>query len=85
MIDVPARYLVEVLDDETALRVMNALQGCRIYFPSYKVRVYNLKQDYRMMKTTHMQKIEQLAFKYDITKGRIRQILRDKNELLNRE
>ena len=81
--NVPISYLLNELDENTALRVLEILQGCRIYFPAKKVMYYKIKKDYEKMSGTEKQKIEQLSFSFELSKVRIKEILRIKDNIFD--
>ena len=81
--NVPVSYLLNELDENTALKVLEVLQGCRIYFPAKKVKYYKIKKDYKKMLGTEKQKIEQLSLTFELSKVRIREILRIKDNIFD--
>ena len=76
MICVPPSYLLNVLDEETALRVAEAMQGCRIYFPKKRVQYKKIREDYENMRGEESYKFKDLSCKYEVSTQRIKEIVR---------
>jgi Mor family transcriptional regulator len=84
IVDATPEYLLNVVDEETAIKIWESLGGLRIYFKSNTLKHYKIKKDFEEMKkrlATNADAITQLSYKYELTKDQIRKILR-KDKLL---
>ena len=80
MINVPASYLLNELDEETALRVMEAMQGCRVYFPTKAVLYHRIKKDFENMNATSQERYRALAYSYEMSVCRVKEIVNNKDK-----
>ena len=78
MTDVTPEYLLNVVDEDTALKIWQHLEGMRMYFPKTAIRHYKIKQDYKKMINnciTNAEAIRQLSIKYDMSQSQTRRII----------
>jgi len=85
MNDVTPEYLLNVVDEETALKIWENLEGMRIYFSKNTPRHYNIRKDYKTMRnnyTTRPEAIKRLSYKYELSQSQIRKITKEENKKL---
>ena len=49
VLEATPEYLLNVVDEETALKIWNCFQGMRIYFSKTTIRNYHIVKDYKVM------------------------------------
>ena len=77
MTDITPVYLLNTLDEETALKVWESLVGMRIYFSKGILKQYNIQKDFKAMKeNSKIGRIRALAYRYEMSESNIRKILR---------
>ncbi len=85
MIEATPEYLLNVVDEETALKIWNYFQGMRIYFSKNSIRDYYIVKDYKVLIDKYYrisEAIKELSCKYEISKDQIRRIIkREKREM----
>jgi Mor family transcriptional regulator len=85
MIDVTPEYLLNVVDEVTAQKIWESLQGMRIYFPKSKTKHNKILEDYRAMTKKYITKAEsvkQLMYKYEMSQSQVRNIIRSDDRVL---
>ncbi len=81
MIDVTPEYLLNILDKETAIKVMTHLEGMKIYFPKNLIKHDTIIKDFQYMKKQRHVKheaIKELSYKYEMSESQIRRIVAKK-------
>ena len=85
MIEATPEYLLNVVDEETALKIWNYFQGMRIYFSKNSIRDYYIVKDYKVLIDKYYRRaeaIKELSCKYEISTDQIRRIVkREKMEM----
>jgi len=77
MIDVTPEYLLNIVDEETAFKIWEQLEGMRIYFPSKLVLHHHIKEDYKQLIKKYYQRheaIRELEYRYELSNSQIRRI-----------
>jgi len=85
MTDVTPEYLLNAVDEETALKIWENLEGMRIYFSKNTPKHYKIRKDYKLMinrYTTRPEAIKQLCSKYELSESQIRKIIKEENKKL---
>ena len=78
MIEATPEYLLNIVDEDTAFKIWEQLEGLRIYFPNKFIKHYNIKKDYKQMAEGHTDKssiIRQLSYKYELSTKQIKRII----------
>jgi len=84
MVDVTPEYLLNIVDEETAIKIWEQLEGMRIYFPKNIVKHNNIKRDYKIMMGKYYPKaeaIKELSCKYELSADQIRRITKKECEV----
>ena len=80
MIDITPEYLLNVVDEETALKICESLEGMRIYIPKNFTKYRRIIKDYISMKEKHffnnVDAINELSYKYELSSSQIRKIIK---------
>jgi len=75
--DVIPLYLLNSLDEATAIKVWESLSGMRVYFSKGILKQYNIQKDFKNMKeNSKAKRIRALAYRYEMCESSIRKILR---------
>jgi Mor family transcriptional regulator len=77
MIEASPEYLLNVVDEETAIKIWDSLAGMRIYFKSTTPQHYKINNDYKLMMsryTSRANAVKQLMSKYEMSESQIRNI-----------
>ena len=85
MIDVTPEYLLNVVDEVTAQKIWESLEGMRIYFPKRKIKHNKILEDYRIMTKKYITKAESvkhLMSKYEMSQSQVRNIIRSDDKIL---
>ena len=87
VLEATPEYLLNVVDEDTALKIWNCLQGMRIYFSKATIRNYHIIKDYNAMINKYYARseaIKELSCKYEISTYQIRRITkRDTKAILD--
>ena len=78
MVDVTPEYLLNIVDEKTAFKIWEQLEGMRIYFPSKFVLHHHIKEAYRQMIEGQYNKadaINVLSYQYELSTAQIRRIV----------
>lgn len=77
MSDVTPEYLLNIVDEVTAFKIWEQLEGMRIYFPKNLVKHSHIKEDYKQLIKKHYQRheaIKELEYRYELSNSQIRRI-----------
>ena len=77
MIEASPEYLLNVVDEETAFKIWEQLEGIRIYFPKNLVKHSHIIEDYKQLIKNYYQRheaIKELSYKYEMSQSQIRRV-----------
>ena len=77
MIDVTPEYLLNIVDEETAFKIWEQLEGIRIYFLKNLVKHSHLIEDYKQLIKNYYKRAEavkELEYNYEMSNSQIRRI-----------
>jgi len=77
MIDITPEYLLNIVDEATAFKIWEQLEGMRVYFPSKFMQHHHIREDYKQMIERYYQRaeaIKELSYKYEMSQSQIRRV-----------
>jgi len=75
--DVTPLYLLNSLDEETAIKVWESLSGMRVYFSKGILKQYNIQKDFKdMNENSRTARVKALSYRYEMSESNVRKILR---------
>ena len=78
MIEATPEYLLNIVDEATAFKIWESLEGMRIYFPKGTIKHHNIKQDFKLLIDKHYLKLEaikELSYCYEMSESQIRRVI----------
>ena len=85
MIEATPEYLLNVVDEETAITIWKSLAGMRIYFKATTHKHHKIKTDYKILLDRYTSKanaVKQLMYKYEMSESQVRNIIRSDDKIL---
>ena len=78
MIDAAPEYLLNIVDEQTAFKIWEQLEGMRVYFPKNIIKHQNIKRDFKLLIDKFYSKLEaikELSYRYEMSESQIKRII----------